>query len=929
MKAAPYSPNALLLPFVSFCVQLLPAFISLRSVAENTPDIIWMQPGDSSYIADIKVSPDGNLLATAEEAGGSIKVWHLSTGKLIRTFNGISDRFSRGKGIYGSRIAFSPDDQSLAFVNQKRETELRRISDGSLLKNFGARGFSGYNPVAFSPDGRTLAIGICCDAGFEYWRLADFKLLGTARGGVISPDLRFSYDFGHVWGAFDGVTMADPDAEPKLGSLDNVFAFARNSQAVLRSPIGIPPQQLIGWSQGQQQILATYSGSFRPEAGWVGAIFSPDGQLMINSINQLQSDNSIDHSKPSIVQIFETYTGKLLQTVAFPYSAYGVLTAVEIAPDNLTLFCGFQIPGDYGGDGGRLWQYRLSDGGKEPLSVNAGPIQALTFSPDGKMVASASGGSGGGTGTFSVLLSATSDGTVIRTLAGLADDVSSRTAMGCSVSFSPDGTLIAAANRSGGLIRVWTVSSGILAGTPAWMKGAGVAFSPDGKTLAITSREGFSTRVSMFRVADWNEIYSTPPQEGSYGSISFSPNGEFLLLGPYDGGSGEIRPSLIRASDGTIVRTFSEIGQWVGAVFSPDQKVVAVEDGRNATINIRQLSDGSLMRTLANPPGSYLTAMAFAPDGKTLSMAWSGGTLHVCRVSDGAVVRSFTQETGSQEWYSQISSIAYSPDSRLLAYGRRDGIVVAAHNPALTPPVITAQPSNQTIIGGETVTFRVTASGDGVLTYQWQKAVSLEGPFVDIQDATSSTLTLNNVPLSDNGARFKVRVTNAGGFALSDAAVLTVNPGISPQVVSGPVSLNAALNGAASFRVLVSGTTPITYQWQLDGKDLAGATASTLALDNLSPPNSGKYTVVIRNAWGSVTSAPATLTLFGDLKMYAGITLAGPVGTRFEIEFTEDVSDPVEWVHLGAVDLPASPYVFIDFDSPGKKHRYYRGVVKP
>src|SRR5262249_25358294 len=55
------------------------------------------------------------------------------------------------------------------------------------------------------------------------------------------------------------------------------------------------------------------------------------------------------------------------------------------------------------------------------------------------------------------------------------------------------------------------------------------------------------------------------------------------------------------------------------------------------------------------------------------------------------------------------------------------------------------------------------------------------GTFTDISGATSSTFTLNNVQTADNGALFRVIVSNASGSVTSDTAKLTVTPNQAPN----------------------------------------------------------------------------------------------------------------------------------------------------
>lgn len=88
-------------------------------------------------------------------------------------------------------------------------------------------------------------------------------------------------------------------------------------------------------------------------------------------------------------------------------------------------------------------------------------------------------------------------------------------------------------------------------------------------------------------------------------------------------------------------------------------------------------------------------------------------------------------------------------------------------------PVITAQPSNQTVVAGSTATFLVTATGTSPLSYQWQKGTTA------ISGATSATYTTPATATADNGSQFSVVVSNAAGSVTSNPATLTVNPATS------------------------------------------------------------------------------------------------------------------------------------------------------
>lgn len=90
-------------------------------------------------------------------------------------------------------------------------------------------------------------------------------------------------------------------------------------------------------------------------------------------------------------------------------------------------------------------------------------------------------------------------------------------------------------------------------------------------------------------------------------------------------------------------------------------------------------------------------------------------------------------------------------------------------NAALSPgvPVVTTQPSSQSVATGGSATFITVASGSGSLTYQWQ----LNGG--DLPGETNANLTVANAQ-TVNAGDYTVKVTNENGSAISAPATLIV-----------------------------------------------------------------------------------------------------------------------------------------------------------
>ncbi|PYJ00659.1 MAG: hypothetical protein DME25_20135, partial [Verrucomicrobia bacterium] len=170
---------------------------------------------------------------------------------------------------------------------------------------------------------------------------------------------------------------------------------------------------------------------------------------------------------------------------------------------------------------------------------------------------------------------------------------------------------------------------------------------------------------------------------------------------------------------------------------------------------------------------------------------------------------------------------------------------------ALTTPSIVSLTAEHAVEPGASDTLTVNASGAATLSYQWSfNAAAIPG-------ATGASLFLSNFQ-STNAGLYSVVVANGAGAASASTRVdLRSGPVINRQ----PQNLIVAAGGTAVFSVVAVGTLPLTYQWQRNGTDLPDASNPVLFLTNAQVSDEGGYRVVVANAFGSVTSTVATLTI--------------------------------------------------------------------
>jgi hypothetical protein len=177
--------------------------------------------------------------------------------------------------------------------------------------------------------------------------------------------------------------------------------------------------------------------------------------------------------------------------------------------------------------------------------------------------------------------------------------------------------------------------------------------------------------------------------------------------------------------------------------------------------------------------------------------------------------------------------------------------------PGVSAPVVTQQPADVTVAAGQGATFSVATSTGGSVTYQWRRnGLAIAG-------ATGPAYTAPALQLADTGSLYSVILTNTAGSTLSSAARLTVLPAVlAPAFTVEPQSITANEGASVTFSVTVSGTAPLTLQWQRDGRDIPGANGTSYTLTPLAVSDHGaRFTVRAQNAGGSALSTAATLSV--------------------------------------------------------------------
>ncbi|WP_435016441.1 PQQ-dependent sugar dehydrogenase [Tundrisphaera sp. TA3] len=127
-----------------------------------------------------------------------------------------------------------------------------------------------------------------------------------------------------------------------------------------------------------------------------------------------------------------------------------------------------------------------------------------------------------------------------------------------------------------------------------------------------------------------------------------------------------------------------------------------------------------------------------------------------------------------------VVDLRLAPDGSLLYLSRGNSGVYRVFPTPDQLPNITQPPQDQVATIGRPATFSVVATGAAPLAYQWERAGAGSDAFAPIPGATGPGYTLANAQAGDDGARFRVVVSNGLGSRTSPAATLTATANQAP-----------------------------------------------------------------------------------------------------------------------------------------------------
>ncbi len=450
-------------------------------------------------IYQLLFSPDGTLLVATDKYRTPLRIWDVTTGKLLKTLSQ-----TWGRGI----LTFSKDGKLLAGQTSSREINLWDVETKTLLTTLSGKIDTDdkIKELTFSPDSKTVA-GVSQNGEIHVWDVNTGEELFLYNKGHTPQldELMLSPNNSHLAAGYgDTITLWDTLNFTQLPNRIDIgrystFTFSPDGSTVT-SASGFMYRKQIRDEFVKESVVATLSfwdtltgnkineypveshkGEIPEDSGQrnfsssgnlsIGmspnpTIFSQDGFMLTTVLNTLRENVTDDYRYTLFLwEVWEDERRRVHTTLKGHTDKINVLA---LTPNGDTLASGSD-------DGTiRLWD---TSTGTQISSIPSSKTDTLAFSMDGKILASINN-------SVSIQLWDVGTGKQLTSLNGQNEVVT-------DLKFSPDNNILASGNLDG-TIQLWDISNGKQLGL---LKGhtsrlINLVFSSDGKTLVSGGRDG-------------------------------------------------------------------------------------------------------------------------------------------------------------------------------------------------------------------------------------------------------------------------------------------------------------------------------------------------------------------------------------------------------------------------------------------------------
>ena len=634
---------------ISIAATIIMLSLSSTIQPQDAKPEVFVQLGHSSMVNSVAFSPDGRYALSGSD-DQTLKLWEVSSGREIRTFEGhtasvLSVTFSpdgryalsgsrdetlkqwevstgreirtlKGNSMEVNSVAFSSDGKYALSGHRYHYLKLWDISSKPWEISGGReiRAFKGHSgsatSVAFSPDGR-FALSGSSDKTLKLWKVSSGREIRTFEGhSNWVRSVAFSSDGKYALSGSDDLTLK----LWKVSSGRQIRTFKGHSgqvASVAFSPDG--RYALSGSGDLTLKLWKVSSGreirTFKGHSNTVRSVaFSPDGKYALSG----GSDETLklwEVSSGLEIRTFQGHSREVTSVAISPNGQYALVGSIDSTLKLWQVFTGQEV---------------------RTLRGHSAPVYAAAFSPDGRYAVSGGGDMYGSDNTLK--LWEIPNGLEILTFQGHSREVT-------SVAISPNGRY-ALSGSDDETLKLWDISSGQEVRT---FKGhsegvTSVAFSPDGRTALSGSDD---QTLKLWEVSSGLEILTFEGYLYDINSVVFSPDGRYglSLSGRMNRGRNTLK--LWDVSSGEAIRTFEGHYKFRCAAFSPDRSAVFSPDGSNA---LSVSYDGALRRwdvSIGQESQTFkghtkrIYFGAFSADGRYALSGSKDGTIGIWNIQSG------------------------------------------------------------------------------------------------------------------------------------------------------------------------------------------------------------------------------------------------------------------------------------------------------
>jgi hypothetical protein len=297
---------------------------------------------------------------------------------------------------------------------------------------------------------------------------------------------------------------------------------------------------------------------------------------------------------------------------------------------------------------------------------------------------------------------------------------------------------------------------------------------------------------------------------------------------------------------------------------------------------------------------------------------------------DGSINELLDPQTQQQEWPADLLPFYWNEGT---SSSDPYNVINHTYTSALTFVDSPNVDPSGTGLGASFVTSLVGVRADGTYqylrTFAWSSSYSLFGISGGVNILSASLLNITN------GTGGVTNIQN-------DLSPLDIPPGALLQMTQGgagfpiiiqPASQTVVSGANVTFAIFpTNSSSPLNYQWRMNGTNISSATNLTLQLMSVTTNNSGNYDAVLSNSNGSIASAVSTLTVVNvpifqpPVRITNGqvlLTWDAPLGTICQLQYITNLSQTT-WINIGSAITASNLVMSATNVFSSDQQRFYR-----